>query len=120
MLSDEYHVGHPERRERLLAMINGYLDRVGDIIRQGQREGLVRTDVNAHSLAIVFLGLIQPAGVLWVLSDGGFDVAAHARAVWPVFEQAIRAPSRRTDARTTTHRRPRITGSSGPLRRASS
>ena len=104
VLSDDYHIGHPERRQRLLGVFSGYLDGVADIIRQGQRLGSIRSDVNARSLAILFLGLIQPAGVLWTLSDGRFDVTGQARAAWPVFEQAIRAPAR---PRTRTTRLPR-------------
>jgi len=95
VLSDDYHLGHPERRQRLLGVFSGYLDGVADIIRQGQRRGSIRSDVNARSLAILFLGLIQPAGVLWSLSDGQFDVTGQARAAWPVFEQAIRVPCAR-------------------------
>jgi AcrR family transcriptional regulator len=37
VLSDDYHLGHPERRQRLLGVFSGYLDGVADIIRQGQR-----------------------------------------------------------------------------------
>lgn len=99
VLSDDYHVGHPGRRRRLLGVFSGYLDGVADIVRQGQELGRIRSDVNPRSLAILFLGLIQPAGVLWTLSDGRFDVTGQARAAWPVFEQALcaqgRAPARR-------------------------
>ena len=107
VLSDDYHIGHPERRQRLLGVFSGYLDGVADIIRQGQRLGVIRSDVNARSLAILFLGLIQPAGVLWTLSDGRFDVTGQARAAWPVFEQAIRpsAPPRPRAARPPRSRR---------------
>jgi AcrR family transcriptional regulator len=107
VLSDDYHIGHPERRQRLLGVFSGYLDGVADIIRQGQRLGSIRVDVNARSLAILFLGLIQPAGVLWTLSDGHFDVTGQARAAWPVFEQAIRpsAPSRARATRPPRSRR---------------
>ena len=90
MFSDDFHVGHPERRQRLLGLFAGYLDGVADVIREGQRRGLVREDVNARSLAVLFLGLVQPASVLWVLSDGRFDVTAQARAAWPIFEQSLR------------------------------
>jgi len=92
VLSDDYHIGHPERRQRLLGVFSGYLEGVADIIRAGQRGGRIRSDVNARSLAILFLGLIQPAGVLWTLSDGHFDVTGQARAAWPVFAQALRPP----------------------------
>jgi AcrR family transcriptional regulator len=92
VLSDDYHIGHPERRQRLLGVFSGYLDGVADIIRDGQRCGRIRADVNPRSLAILFLGLIQPAGVLWTLSDGRFDVTRQAREAWPVFERALRPP----------------------------
>jgi AcrR family transcriptional regulator len=107
VLSDDYHLGHPERRQRLLGVFSGYLDGVAGIIRQGQRRGRIRSDVNARSLAILFLGLIQPAGVLWTLSDGRFDVTGQARAAWPVFEQALRVPGkpRARPARTPRPRR---------------
>jgi AcrR family transcriptional regulator len=91
VLSDDYHLGHPERRQRLLGVFSGYLEGVADIIRQGQRDGCIRSDVNARSLAILFLGLVQPAGVLWTLSDGRFDITGQARAAWPIFEQSLRA-----------------------------
>lgn len=106
VLSDDYHIGHPERRQRLLGVFSGYLDGVADIMRQGQRLGRIRTDVNAHSLAILFLGLIQPAGVLWTLSDGRFDVTRQAREAWPVFEQAIRPPRAPRRAAARPHPRP--------------
>jgi AcrR family transcriptional regulator len=102
MLADDFHVGHPERRQRLLGLFAGYLDGVADVVREGQRSGLVREDVNARSLAVLFLGLVQPASVLWVLSDGQFDVTAQARAAWPIFEQSLRtrpATPRRSPAR---------------------
>ena len=112
VLSDDYHIGHPDRRQRLLGVFSGYLEGVADIVREGQRRGRIRPDVNARSLAILFLGLIQPAGVLWTLSDGRFDVTRQARAARPVFEQAISAPgaspgrARRQPVRRPRTRRP--------------
>jgi AcrR family transcriptional regulator len=91
LLADDFHVGHPERRQRLLGLFAGYLDGVADIVREGQRRHRIRRDVNARSVAVLFLGLVQPASVLWVLSDGRFDVTAQARAAWPIFEQSLSA-----------------------------
>jgi len=110
LMSDDYHIGHPERRQRLLGVFSGYLDGVADIIRQGQRDGRIRSDVNARSLAILFLGLIQPAGVLWTLSDGRFDVTRQAREAWSVYAQAIRASgSPRAPSKRRTRGAPRRT-----------
>lgn len=105
LLADDFHVGHPERRQRLLGLFAGYLDGVADVIREGQRRRRIRGDVNARSLAVLFLGLIQPASVLWVLSDGRFDVTAQARAAWPIFEQSLRAKPAETRTAAARGRR---------------
>jgi hypothetical protein len=39
----------------------------------------------------MFLGLVQPAAILWQLSDGGIDVTKHAERAWQIFSDAIRA-----------------------------
>lgn len=90
VFSEDFYTGHPERRQRVLAAMTGYLDGVAAIIGDGQRRHLIRADIHPRPLAILFLGLIQPAGVLWSLSDGTFDITRQAREAWPVFEQAIR------------------------------
>jgi hypothetical protein len=41
----------------------------------------------------MFLGMILPAAVLWNVSEGGFDVIAHARNAWPAFLRCIAAES---------------------------
>jgi hypothetical protein len=37
----------------------------------------------------MFLGLIQPAAILWNLSDGEFDVTKHAEKGWQLFQETI-------------------------------
>ena len=38
---------------------------------------------------MMFFGIIVPAGVLWHLTDGGFDVTRHAERSWRVLNSAI-------------------------------
>ncbi len=111
VFSEDFYTGHPERRQRVLAVLTGYLDGVAGIIHDGQRRRLIRADVHARPLAILFLGLIQPAGVLWSLSDGDFDITRQARDAWPVFEHAIRNPDREA-ARARPRRKPARSGTS--------
>jgi hypothetical protein len=37
----------------------------------------------------MFLGMIVPAGILWHLTDGGFNVTQHAGRAWQMFRAAI-------------------------------
>lgn len=90
MFSEEVYSGHPERKAKVYRIISSYLQRVGDIMQQGQRCGRIRADVSPNTMAVMFVGLVQPAAILWHMSDGGFDVTRHVEQAWRVFSEAIR------------------------------
>lgn len=89
VLSEEVFSGNAKRRQRVHQIIQGYLRKVAELVCEGQREGSVRADLPADTVSVMFLGLIQPAVILWLISDGGFDVATHAERAWQIFGQAI-------------------------------
>jgi len=89
LFSGEVFCGSEGKRERLFRLINGYLARVAEIIREGQRAGNFRNDVDAPTLAVHFLGIVQPAVILGHLSDGRFDVARHAKRAWKLFVENV-------------------------------
>lgn len=90
IFSEDAYSGHPERRSKIFRIIQGYLASVGEIIREGQQQGQIRSELDPECLALLFLGMFQPAGILWHLTDGGFDVTRHATRAWRVFVAAIR------------------------------
>src|SRR5512143_520144 len=71
-------------------LIRRYLDRVAEILRQGQRAGDLRRDLDPEATAVHFLGLIQPAATLWYLSAGKFDVLLNAERSFVQFADSIR------------------------------
>lgn len=89
ILSEEIHAGHPERRQKIYGTILAYLEQVEEIIQRGQKEGVLRADMPASVVAVMFLGLIQPAAILWNMSDGEFDVTKHAEKAWVIFQSSI-------------------------------
>lgn len=89
IFSEEIHRGRPDQKAKVYEMVKSYLKRVADIISQGQQKGRIRGDVEPGTLSVMFLGLIQPAAILWHLSDGGFDVTKQAERAWLVFSEAI-------------------------------
>jgi AcrR family transcriptional regulator len=92
VFSEDVYVSHPERRSKLYGMIREYLDRVANIVRRGQDLGEIRRDIDPQTAAMMFLGLVQPAAILWHISDGAFDVTKHAERAWRIFSEAIRVP----------------------------
>jgi AcrR family transcriptional regulator len=89
--SGDLYAGHPERKAKLWGIVNAYLGEVAEIIRQGQKEGTVRLDLDPDAVSVVFLGLIQPTAILWHLSDGEFNVGKQVERAWLLFHEAIRA-----------------------------
>ncbi|MCG3178279.1 MAG: Fatty acid metabolism regulator protein [Phycisphaerae bacterium] len=90
VFSEDFYSGQPQRRARMYRGIEAYLGKVAAIIRQGQQAGQLDRDFEPGSGALMFLGLVQPAAILWHMSDGEFDVTRQARETWQLFLKAIR------------------------------
>jgi AcrR family transcriptional regulator len=89
IFSDDVHSGHPERKARVQQILSAYLGEVREFVKDGQRQGLIRRELHAETVALWFIGIVVPAGILWHLTDGGFDVTRHASRAWPMFRAAI-------------------------------
>jgi len=89
VFSEEMFGGHAPRRRRVHQLIQGYLDQVAALVVEGQQAGNLRADVPAQTVSIMFLGLIHPAVILWLTSDGTFDVGSHTAKAWPLFTQML-------------------------------
>ena len=89
VFSDELHHGQPGRKAVVHEMVSSYLRKVAGILSQGQRDGSIRAELDPAAVAVMFLGLIQPAAILWQLSGGRFDVTKHIEKAWPLFRDTI-------------------------------
>ena len=85
VFSEEVMNGQPERKAKVHNTVETYLGAVADMVRQGQEEGVIRRDLAADSVSVAFLGMIQPAAILWHLSAGKFDLTEHAERAWKIF-----------------------------------
>ncbi len=105
LFSDEVCVGHPARKARVYETMTRYLDAVAALVREAQAEGTVRTDVAPDTVAVMFLGLFQPAAILLFMSDGGFDAAKHLERAWSAFYEGIAPPSPKVTNGSQKHRK---------------
>ncbi len=90
VFSEEVYGASSQRKARVYAILQRYLGRVGELFAEAQRAGQVRAELVPGDLSVMFLGLVQPAAILWHVSEGGFDVTRQADRAWRVFVQAIR------------------------------
>lgn len=78
------------RRERFHTHLRRYVSAVAGILAAGQQAGAVDPEADPETLAIMFLGLIQPAATIWRLSEGCFDITGYAKRSWRIFHRLIR------------------------------
>ncbi len=89
IFSDEAHSGHPALKQRVQQILGAYLERIAELVRQGQKEGKIRPELDPATAATMLIGIVVPAGILWHLTDGGFDVTKHAERAWQILRRAI-------------------------------
>ena len=93
IFSDDVHAGNPQRRQRVLQIFTRYIGQVSEIVRLGQSQGRIRPELDVQTVAMMLFGIIVPAGILWHLTDGRFDVTQHALRAWQLFSSAIINPA---------------------------
>ena len=89
IFSDDVFAGHPERKAQVHSLVTAYLGAVEQLVRAGQQQGSIRKELVPKNVAVMFLGLIVPAGILWHLTEGGYNVTQHAARTWDMFRRAI-------------------------------
>lgn len=89
VFSEEVYGANTQRKSRVHELLEHYLGQVAGFFREAQQAGRVRMDLSADQLSVMFLGLVQPAAILWHVSDGGFDVTRQVEKAWGLFSEAI-------------------------------
>jgi AcrR family transcriptional regulator len=89
IFSEDAHGDNPQRKRRVLKVLGQYTGQVAEIVRLGQTQGRIRPDLDAQTVTMMLFGIVVPAGILWHLTDGGFDVTRHAQRAWELFRVAV-------------------------------
>ena len=89
IFSDELWGRKQEKRQKMFRIVTGYLAEVEDIVREGQQNGEIRTELNPVAVARMFFGIVQPAALLWHMSEGRVDIDENLQIAWPFFWQTI-------------------------------
>jgi AcrR family transcriptional regulator len=89
ILSEAVFTGKTRHRRRVLAIYRAYLGEVAEVIRDGQKQGSFSNKTKPETLSLMWLGLIQPPAILWLLNRGSFDLREHCQRAWQVFADTI-------------------------------
>jgi AcrR family transcriptional regulator len=89
VFSDEINASFPLGRSTVYTILKAYLAEVASLVRQGQQEGQIKPELDPETVAVFYLGLVQPPIILWYLSNGAFDAVSHTEKAWAIFKKAI-------------------------------
>lgn len=101
VFSEEIFNGNRRRRKCVHRIFQRYLGKIKDLVREGQAQGRIRAEHSPGTLSVMFLGLVQPAAILWLLSDHEFDPVRHAQRAWICFSDLIKPVESRNRVNTT-------------------
>ncbi|WP_028314229.1 TetR/AcrR family transcriptional regulator [Desulfatibacillum aliphaticivorans] len=89
LYSEEILYKYPELQKKVNDIFKNHILRLQDVVRQGQDQGLIRTDVTPVETAVMFIGLFKPVDEIYDIIGGRFDLVAHIHKVWNIFVEAI-------------------------------
>ncbi len=89
IFSGDLYKYNPKHRERLYKNIQAYLNELAKLIKQGQSQNQIQKSIDPDAAALFFLGIIQPAVILWNISDGVYDITKQSEKMWTLYESIL-------------------------------
>jgi AcrR family transcriptional regulator len=78
-----------QKRAKIYKLLRQFRNGLGSIVKMGQRQKLIRNDLRPDMIVLFWVGIIQPAALLYHLSNGKFDLEKHGKVAWKLFHQMI-------------------------------
>ena len=79
----------PYRRKKIFDTFGQFRHRLTTMVKMGQRSGTIRHDISAETVVLLWVGIIQPAALLYYLSNGHYDLERHGRRAWKMLKDMI-------------------------------
>jgi AcrR family transcriptional regulator len=77
------------RKEKIYGVFSEFSRRMASIVQLGQRAGQIRKDLAPETVVLFWVGIIQPAALLYYLSNGKYNLNQHGRRAWKVYREMI-------------------------------
>ena len=94
LFSDGVYANNPEHKDKTSEILNMLLGEIQSIITSGQKNSLIRKDINNLTVAIMFIGMIMPAAIFANILGGNLDMKTHSDNAWPLFERSVSLQSK--------------------------
>jgi AcrR family transcriptional regulator len=81
--------GDKALNKEVYLVIIKYISRIKEILSQGVKSGLIRSDLDLEATAKMFFGMTQGLVNLWALSQYKFNLEEEYRPMWKIFLSVI-------------------------------
>jgi len=98
IFSDQLLKKNPRIKELVRSILADYEARVGGLLAQAKAQNLVRSDLDEHSAAVMFTGIIQGLVLRVSIIEAQKSLIAEGKRVFPIFLRGIGA-TRASDAK---------------------
>ncbi len=88
MFSDELHIAK-KLRGVLLQTMYAFSATLASFIRDAQKSGSIRSDLDPKTTALMFIGMVQGLMFRWSLSGFSFSLTAEGTKLWRNFEKCV-------------------------------
>lgn len=87
--SEEMHVNNRQLKREFLKNMGIYSSGLESLIREGQKLGVIRRDLDRRALAAMLIGMVQVLVMKWSLSGFSFSLRTEGVKLWRNFEKCI-------------------------------
>lgn len=91
IFSEDVIAGKNHRRDKVFEAQSAYIAEIKKIVSEGQKLGEIKSDIDPGAAAVMFIGIVLPAGIIWHMSSEQFDVMKQVEAAWKMYLSAIKA-----------------------------
>jgi AcrR family transcriptional regulator len=84
--------GDEKLNKKVYDVINNYITHIKDILFEGIKSGIIRSDIDIDAVAKLFFGMTQGLVNIWALSKYKFNLEKEYKPLWEVFIQSIKNP----------------------------
>lgn len=90
VFSEEIHAGNQKLKAKLLQTINAYAGKLESLVREGQAVGLLNRNMDAGSVSLTIIGMLQVTILRWSLNGFSFSLMREGLKLWRNFERCIK------------------------------
>jgi AcrR family transcriptional regulator len=94
VIAEIISLGDKNLNKKVAEVINKYIDSIQDILAEGVKSGIIRSDIDLNAAAKLFFSMTQGLVNIWALHQYDFNLEHEYAPMWQVFLKGVVSPDR--------------------------